>query len=188
MASILEFLTSGRLGGVHLGLRPEQVTGLLGPADDQSVRRKPVYILRYGAVEFAFKPLPDSRDSELISTAIYFAQPGREMPPTLRPADRLLSKETTGREFRQFLEQEGIAVRSEGQSDEEYLTLDSGASVVFVGGKLHSIHYARREEKPERKQMTVSLPEEAVQRLRQRAREERVSVHDLLEKMIRAGA
>lgn len=187
MSSMREFLTSGRLGDVQLGLRPEQVFEILGAANDHSARRRPVQVLRYGAVEFAFKPVPGTGDARLVSTAIHFHDPGREVPPALRPGDWLPSNETTADEFRRRLDEAGLAAHRDARGGQETLALDSGASAVFDVGKLHSLHFHRRDTKPDRKQVTVSLPEDAVQRLKHRAREEGVSVHDLLERMIKAG-
>jgi ribosomal protein S3AE len=82
----------------------------------------------------------------------------------------------------------GIEAHSDVQGQEEYLILSSGASVVFTEGRLHSIHFKRKDKKAQRKQMTVSLPEEAVEKLQHRAQEEGLSVQALIERMIQAGA
>lgn len=188
MPLMREFLESGRLGEVQPGLRPEQVIALLGEPEDRTPRKRPLQILRYGAVEFAFMPVPQTTDSRLVSTSIYFYDPHRPIPPALCPTDWLPTHATSGQQFRQFLEDSGMQVHSRVEGQQESLILSSGASVAFKDAGLHSIHFNRKDKKPQRKQMTVSLPEDAVDRLRRRAREEGVSVHDLIERMISAGA
>jgi hypothetical protein len=86
MPLMREFLTNGCLGEVQLGLTPEQVTSALGPADDQSTAHRPVYLLRYGAVEFSFTNISDAQE-RLVRIAMYFNRPSREMPALLRPTD-----------------------------------------------------------------------------------------------------
>jgi hypothetical protein len=188
MPTIREFLTSGQLGEVRLGLRPEQVTRILGEPDDHSVRRRPISLLRFGAVEFAFKHIPDTADSRLVSIAVHFDRADRNIPALVRPTDWLPTSETTEQEFRGFLEASCIQLHSIIAGDDECLILLSGASAAFRDKKLQSIHFRGGEKKNDRKQMTVSLPEETVERLRQRAKDERVSVHDLIERMIKASA
>jgi|SRR5579884_711217 len=188
MTSMREFLQTGRLGEVQPGLGPQQVTERLGPPEDQSVKRRPVQLFRYGAVEFAFMVVPGTADSRMVAVAIYFQDPDRAIPPPLRPTDWVPTGATTEQEFREFLEKSAIEAHASSEGEQAYLTLDSGASIVFTEGRLHSIHFRRREKKAHRKQMTVSLSEDTVKILQHRARDEGVSVHDLIERMIRAGA
>ena|SRR6185437_13509931 len=96
--------------------------------------------------------------------------------------------ETTESEFCCFLDATAIQVHSKSRGEEEEcLTLNTGASAVFVQGKLHSIHFKRIENKNARKQTSVSLPKETVQMLKQRAQAERISVPVLIERLIQAG-
>lgn len=187
MPLMRDFLQTGHLGEIQLGLRPDQVIAILGDPEDQSVKKRPVQILRYGAVQFSFVAIPDTEDSRMASVAIYFDDTDRLIPPPLSPTDWLPTGNTTEQQFRQFLEQTGMQVHSSVQGEQAYLIIASGASVVFAEGKLHSIHFKRVDKKPQRKQMTVSLPQEAVERLQHRAHEEGVSVQALIERMIEAG-
>ena len=187
MATMCEFLTSGRLGTVQLGLRPEQVTQILGEPDDRSARSRPVLLLRYGSVELAFKPVPDSADSRLASVAVHFADPDRDVPPALRPTDWVPTHDTDEGELARFLQQESIQAHSRVDGEQSHLILATGASAAFRDGKLHSLHYRRGEQKVERQQVTVSLPTETVERLRRRAERERASVRHLIERVIEAG-
>ncbi|HYE19049.1 MAG TPA: ribbon-helix-helix protein, CopG family [Tepidisphaeraceae bacterium] len=190
MATLNEFLSAGRLGPVQLGLRPEQVVALLGDADDRSARRRPVTVLRYGAVELTFTPIPDTDDSRLSGISVKFAVPGLEIPVALRPNDWLPDGRTSPDEVRRYLEGQGItgveALR--GDDGDETLTLSTGAAIVFADGSLFGMHFRRRDKRPDRKQLTVALPEETVEELRRRARAEHTSVQALLERMIKAAS
>jgi hypothetical protein len=133
-------------------------------------------------------PVPGSTDCRLVSIAIHFDRPDRGLPPGLRPGDWEPTNQTTADQFRRFATEAGLTVRSSVQGEQSYLVLSSGASAVFVDERLHSIHYKRANKKPDRRQMTVSLPDETVELLQRRAREENVSVHDLIDRLIKAGA
>jgi len=53
MASILEFIKTGKLGSVSLGISKEEIENILGKPDDVSVSRKP-RIYKYGSLQLAF--------------------------------------------------------------------------------------------------------------------------------------
>src|SRR2546421_210173 len=131
MPSMRQFLQTGRLGEIQLGLRPEQVIGILGAPEDQTAKRRPLRLLRYGAVEFGFLLIPQTTDSRLVSTAIYFNDLDRVIPPSLRPTDWLPTNSTNELEFHQFLNEAGIEVHSSVHGQQEYIILVSGASIVF---------------------------------------------------------
>jgi len=95
MATFREFLSSGRIGDVQLGMRPETVEQQLGPADDRSVKRHPVEILRFGSLELAFKTVPQADDTRLVAAAIYFNTPNQQLPPSLRFDDWTPTDATT---------------------------------------------------------------------------------------------
>ena len=83
MALFRELLTEGKLGDARLGMRPEIVEQSLGTPDDRSVKSRPVAILKFGSVELAFKHIPDTNDSRLVSIAVYFHDRKRTLPPGL---------------------------------------------------------------------------------------------------------
>jgi hypothetical protein len=186
MATMREFLSTGKLGEIRLGMTPEQVAAALGPADAHSPRRRPVYLVKYGAVELAFKPMGEPLT--LASIAVHFGASEREIPAALRPADWVPTGGTSVDEFRRFVAETGIAMHADVWEEQETLLLDTGATAVFVHGRLHSIHFKGTSKKPERRQMTVSLPEQVVQQLRERAQEQHVSIHELVENLIKAKA
>lgn len=189
MASLMrEFLECGRLGEVRLGVRPEQVIAILGDPEDRSAKRRPVQLLRYGAVEFAFAPVPHTTDSRMVAVAIYFNDPDRTIPAPLCPTDWNPLCTTTEYEFRRFLDESGVSDYSSIHAEQDHLVLDSGASIVFADGRFHSLHFKRRDQQNTRKQLSFSLPQEAVEKLQHRAREEGVSIPDLIERMIRTGS
>jgi hypothetical protein len=184
MATFREFLTEGTIGDLKLGMLPEAVENCLGPADDRSVKSRPVEILKFGAMELAFKYIPDTKDSRLIAIAIYFWDPARALPATVRFDDWTPTANTTEAEFGNFVESIGLKACMRDDGDSKDVMLDSGGSAVFADDRLHSIHFRRADKAPPRKQMSVSLPETTLEQLRARARRENISVQELIEKVL----
>ena len=185
MPPLREFLATGELGGVKPGLRLAQLRDLLGPPDDESVRRRPVYILRYGAAQFAFAPVPNADEYRLASTSIYFNPADRQMPLTLQFSDWTPTGQTTEAMFRQFAMDAGLRPHPDAEWRGGNVMLTSGATATFDGGMLHSLHFHKPGKPAGRKQVTVALPSETVRLLRQRAQDANVTPSDLLDRLIR---
>jgi hypothetical protein len=184
MVTMHEFLTSGSLGEVMLGSTVNQVESVLGPPEHRSVRRDPL-ILRYGSLQLTFHRVDPNVDSKLMAMAMYFGDCKRSLPTAVQPTDWLPSCGATEEEFRDFLSSAGIGLHSTVTGQKMHFVLSSGNHVVFVDGKLDSIHIKRAGA--ERKQLSVSLPAEVVELLRERAREEKMSVQQVVEKLIVEG-
>ena len=184
MASFRELLSQGKLGEIRHGMSPDAVEQILGPADDRSVRTRPLEILKFGSVELTFKFVPETGDSRLISLTIYFAFPNRTVPPKVKFEDFAPTGDTNEAEFKNFLSSAALTSRSKVEGDSAYLILDSGATIVFEDDRLHSIHVHRADKTHARKQMSVSLPAETVDQLRARAKRENLSVQELIEKVL----
>jgi len=184
MATFQEFLTSGKIGEVQLGMRPEVVEQRLGLPDDRSVKRHPVEILRFGSLELAFKTVPQTDDTRLISVAIYFNRPKQQLPAALKFDDWTPTDATTEAEFRQFIASTGLDVHSKVDGQYTHLVLNSGGSIAFDDGQLHSVHFRRSEKGSMRRQMSVSLPENTLSQLRARAQHEHISLQELIERVL----
>jgi hypothetical protein len=65
-----------------------------------------------------------------------------------------------------------------------HLVLNSGGSAVFDDGRLHSVHFRRADKGALRRQMSVSLPENTLSQLRERAQRERISLQELIERVL----
>jgi hypothetical protein len=184
MAKLQDFLLNGQIGDIRVGMLPGDVERRWGPAQDRTVQRRPIEILKYGSIELAFGKVPGTADSRLVSAAIYFFNPQRTLPPNVIFEDWSPSGETFEREFREYLASIKVDVHSKGDDENTYLELESGASVVFVEGRLHSIHYHRRDRREVRRQVSVSMPEVTLNQLRDRARRENVPLNELIERVL----
>jgi len=184
MAKFREFVSEGKIGDVQLGMVPETVEKYLGPADDRSVKKRPVEILMFGSIELAFKLIPETNDSRLIAIAIYSSIPERSLPPSVRFEDWTPTGDTTEADIRNVLSSVGLRIHSKVDGENKNLVLDSGASIVFVDDRLHSVHFRRADKVPPRRQMSVSLPENTLTRLRARAERENISLKALIEKVL----
>jgi hypothetical protein len=182
LVTLREFLSSGTIGSVKLGMLPQMVEQFWGPPDDRSVQRHPTEILRYGSLELVFKTVPDTDDTRLISIAIYFAKPKQQCPVGAKFEDFSLGSATTEAEFRKFIADAGLQVHSKVVGQYTHLVLDSGASAVFDEGRLHSVRYRRADKLPRRRQMSLSLPESTLSELRARAENEKISLQQLIER------
>lgn len=184
MALFREFLTEGKLGDVRLGVRPETVEQFLGTPDDRSVKSQPVELLKFGSVELAFKHIPETSDSRLVSIAIYFFDPERKLPARIMFNDWTPTSETTEAQFRQFLDSTSLKAQSREDGESKNLVLPSGASIVFADDQLHSVHFRGADKGTPRRQMSLSLPESTLTQLRDRAKREKVSLQELIEKVL----
>lgn len=184
MVKFRELLSEGKLGEVRVGMLPETIEQLLGPADDRSVKSRPVEILKFGSLELAFKFIPGTNDSRLIAIAIYFSIPDRVLPSSVVFEDWTPTGGTTEADFRNFLGSAGLGVHSKVDGENKYLVLESGASIVFVDDRLHSVHFRRSDKRATRRQMSVSLPDSTLTQLRARAERENISLQELIEKML----
>lgn len=184
MAKFHELLSEGRIGDVRIGMRLETVEQFLGLPEDRSVKNRPVEILKFGSIELAFKHVPDTKDSRLIAIAIYFSIPNRRLPASVVFEDWTPTADTTEADFRDFLRSAGMQIHSNVDGENKNLVLDSGASIVFVDERLHSVHFRRADRGAPRRQMSVSLPESTLTQLRARAEREKVSLQELIEKVL----
>ena len=183
MATFREFLSSGKLADVQLGMRPEMVEQRWGSPDDRSVKRHPAETLRFGSLELTFKTVPQTDDTRLVAAAIYFNRPSQQLPSALKFDDWTPTDATTEPEFRAFVTSAGLETHSKVDGEYTHLVLNSGASVVFDEGHLHSVHF-RRAEKAVRRQMSVSLPEETLSQLQACAQREHISLQELIERVL----
>jgi len=186
MARFRELLSEGLIGDIRIGMLPETVEQHLGPPDDLSVKKRPVEIFKYGSIELAFKHAPGTNESRLVAIAIYFSMPNRRLPASVAFDDWTPTSDSTEADFRNFLDSAGMQIHSrvDGDGENTYLVLDSGASIAFADEHLHSVHFHRTDKAAPRRQMSVSLPESTLTQLRARAERENVSIQELIEKVL----
>ena len=185
MARFQEFLATGQVGDVQMGMAIDQVEQRLGPADDRSVSRRPVQTLKYGSMELSFKLVPETVTTRLVAVSIHFGWPDFALPVAFD--DWTPRSDSSEADFRRFAERVGLSVHSSVDGTYRSLVLSTGARVVFEEGSLHSVSFRRAEKKVERRQMSVSLPQTTLNRLQTRAHLEKISVQELIEKVLSRG-
>src|SRR5262245_13765908 len=103
MATLANFLMTGQLGPIALGITPLEAMSLLGDADDTSRKSNPL-ILRYGPLQLTFVKQGKVRESRLTQLGLYFQPPAVEpLPEVVRPTDWSPDGAPLEREFRAFL-------------------------------------------------------------------------------------
>ena len=183
MASLLEFLKTGRLGALATGMSEADVRALLGEPEDISVQKVP-RIWKYGSLELSFVPSPDGSGPILVSIIVYFRDSTEHPPAALAPTGWTPSSDTTFEEFRACLVNEGIPISGGVETGpDKHLVLGSAVRVTFDEDRLHSIgHTAKRE--PEFKQLTIKVRRKDLELIRQLADGQFVSASDLCSKWV----
>lgn len=155
MTTLSDFLRTGRLGPVSLGMGPVEVMTALGDPDDTSEKLNPL-ILKYGPVQLVFLGKPKQRKQDLREIAILYSPKFTKMPKTLRFSDWNPSSPPTEEQFSRFLDTiEYHPVHEVSGESGTQLIFMSGVVALFVAKSLHSIRLTQRETKEE-SPMTVS--------------------------------
>jgi hypothetical protein len=154
MATLKDFLKTGRLGPVVLGMNPSDVMTALGDADEVSKRSNPLQ-LKYGCIQFTFWKAPDQKVHKLREIVLAY-QPFVPLPESLILTDWNLSQPPTKMQFKNFYHDIGyLPVHLvEGTSGSQFLFL-SGVTALTSNDLLHSIRLTQREKK-EADQITLS--------------------------------
>lgn len=139
---IEQFLQSGNLGALHLGLTRNDVRRLLGEPPDYSEKSWKNEIWKYGSLQVAF-----SEDS-LSFIGLYFEDGELNLPSTMVRNGEFNLKENRVESFEQFLLANGIDFTvDDGLTFDDQKTLhltSSQVSVAFSEGKLHSMQLSQR--------------------------------------------
>lgn len=159
MATLEQFLRTGELGSLHLGMSEADVIALLGPAEDKSVSRQPL-ILKYGGLQLTFVRRPHGTEPALSLIGLYFHPEGTAVPETARLTDFSGSSETTIADLRDFFGRVGLKEAAVVDGQDNYLIAPSGAQLSFDGQNLQSIILAGRTSTKTKKQIAVSVAED----------------------------
>jgi hypothetical protein len=155
MATLEDFLRTGRLGPANLGMNPTQVMTALGDPDEFSEHKSP-YILKYGPVQLVFLANQKLRTRELRDIAIIYKPKFKKLPKKLRLDDWNPSSVPTEGFFTDYLENINLhPVHIVSGESGTQLVFVSGVVVLFAEKKMHSIRMTQRDsQEPER--VTVS--------------------------------
>jgi hypothetical protein len=134
-----EFLKSGNLGGLRLGLSRAQVRELLGAEKDYSQRSRKNEIWRYDSLQVSF--IEDS----LCLIGLYFEQGDRvlRLPRTLVPAGKIVCEVSSIPEVEQHVLALGLhfaVVEDLTFDDQRVIHIEeSGVGIIFFQGELNKI-------------------------------------------------
>jgi len=186
MATLKEFLTTGRLGEIAPGVSKDSVRQLLGEPEDVSGQRNPE-LWKYGALQLGFHQCRGEKQPALAFIGLYFKAAGAGIPNALAWTGWLPPPGTSFKAFQDWLADAGLndsaALKVTGDAN-EYLIMHSGVRITFDDGNLHSIQYTAQRT-PERRQLSVSLPTDLWDRIREEAAQQRVSMAELCSRWIR---
>jgi hypothetical protein len=182
MDALATFLTCGRLGALTSGMTKPDVRRLLGEPRDVSVQKNPE-TWKYGPLQLGFHKDRGETEASLRFLGLYFHDAG-PLPDRLAWAGWFPSSATTPADFQEFLARQGLEAQAkvEGEAN-DYVIMTSGVRVTFADGQLDSIQFLSRQ-RHERQQVTVSIPAEAWQRLREEAVQRKVSMSELCSQWI----
>ena len=135
---IKEFLQSGNLGALRLGLTRNDVRGLLSDPPDYSENDD---IWKYGSLQLTFS------ENSLSFIGLYFEDGVLHLPSTLVQAGKLTLMETSVESLERLLTGNGIEFTVDKDltfDDQKTLRLASSqVRVTFSEGQLHSIQLSR---------------------------------------------
>jgi len=146
MSSKLEdFLKTGQIGTIALGMSPTETMQLLGEPDFFSEKVNPS-VFKYGRVELTFWKAQGERSQRLREIVVSYSQDFERLPQTLEFADWPYVAASTEREFLVFLDQiDYQPIRDRKGIDDRELLFASGVSATFLRGVLHSLRARNRD-------------------------------------------
>jgi hypothetical protein len=187
MIAFDDFLKTGKIGPLEIGLPRNAIRDRLGHPADTSVGRRPE-IWRYGPIELAFYAGPEGSEPFLTSITYHFDRPSSPIPDALNSAGWLPTMETSIDAFRAHMNEAGIPVFGGVDSGpHQYLVLGSSVRVTFNEGKLYSVGYTAKRE-PEFKQLSLSVRKEDLDQIHREAKSRGISVSALCSLWIREHA
>ena len=147
MATLEEFLRTGHLGPLNLGISATDVMSSLGEPDGISRKSNPL-LLVYGRIQLTFWRNAKNPKPELREIALDYQRVSEPLSPTLEFTDWNSTEPPTERRFRDFMHQVGYLPvhQSEGATWCE-LVFPSGATARFRDEMLESIRLIGRENK-----------------------------------------
>ncbi len=173
METLATFLATGTLGPLRFGMDAETVRGILGEPDDVSVQNNPS-IWKYGALELGFTRERGEAESALSFFAIYLRDQSAAIPAGLRWQGRLPAAGTTRVDFDAYLASQHLTDAATENLEWDQLVFTSGVRAVFDDGILQSLQ-CMRPSVPKQKQVSLSVPEEVWDAIRQEAQRLKVS-------------
>jgi hypothetical protein len=146
MATLEEFLRTGHLGPLVLGISSNDAISAVGEPDDISRKSNPL-LLRYGCVHLVFWKPKDAKH-ELREITVDFHLAAGPLPSSLEFADWDSTVPPTERRFRDFVRMiDYVPVQSIERATSRELVFASGITARFEDEMLVSIRLIERENK-----------------------------------------
>jgi hypothetical protein len=182
MVSFDEFLRTGQIGPLAVGMTRDAVRDLVGDPDDTSISKSPE-IWKYGPIEVSYYRTPDGSEPFLASILYHFDGTS-PTPPPLSPSGWRPTHETSVEDFRAHLKEIEIPVVGGVDSGpNQHLVLGSSLRVTFEDGRLASVGYTAKRE-PEFKQLSLSLRKEDFDQIQREAKTRGISASALCSRWI----
>ncbi|MCA8300853.1 hypothetical protein R0290_21125 [Burkholderia semiarida] len=143
MATISEFLRTGQLGPVTLGLESNVIMKECGDPDAISRKSNPL-IFRYGPIHFTFSRGSTTRQFRLVDIAVLVDERVQELKGKLRFEDFSIWPSPTRQAFSDFLDR--IEYPPILERDED-LQFPSGVTAEFTQQRLSALRFARKEQR-----------------------------------------
>jgi hypothetical protein len=146
MATLDEFMRTGHLASVTLGMSPNDVMAALGEPEDISKKSNPL-ILRYGCVQLTFWKTPSQHIPQLRDITITYQTNYGPPPESLTFTDWSPTEPPTENEFKYFVAQTGYTAvyKVDGAIGKQFI-FPSGVVAVISDGMLHSIRFFQKQE------------------------------------------
>lgn len=133
---ILDFLTTAKLGCLHLGLTESEVRHELGEPEDRSLSTRAAEIWKYGSLEVAF------HNGLLSFIGLYFESGALKLPSSLFEAE-IVTIDSSVEGIGRLLHSNEIDFKIDEDltfDDQLYLRVkETKIGICFVNGHLHSI-------------------------------------------------
>jgi hypothetical protein len=184
MTNLTEFLKTGRLETIAVGMSREEVKAVLGEPQDASVHKYPL-IWKYGGLQLIFDRAPDDSRLFLASITLYFHEEAENIPEAFAPIDWVPTAGTTFQVFRAHLDENEIRVFGGVTSGpHKHLVLESGVRITFDDDRLYSIGYTMKRES-DTKQLTIKVRRKALEMIEKWAKGRGISISDLCSEWIK---
>jgi hypothetical protein len=147
MGILSDFIRTGSIGPVVLGISPFEATSLLGEPDEESQKKNPLTI-KYGPLQLVFWKHSTEGKSLLREIDLAFDEDLKGLPSIIALNDFTPNGQTSERHFRDFMHEQGCMpvhmVESDGRRQLIFL---SGVVVTFSNGMLERIRINQKEKK-----------------------------------------
>jgi hypothetical protein len=145
MASLAQFLKTGMLGPVALGMSPADVVGQIGDPDQQSSKTNPL-ILKYGSLQLVF--WRHGPKSQLLDIDLNFLPKFEPLPPAIALTDFQPPHQPTTSDFRDFVRKIGyLPAHSDDEINPKELVFLSGVIAEFIDTLLKRIRLQQKEKR-----------------------------------------